>query len=89
MLDLVAACRVCLVAALSSCRAMASHWNAFSCCRTWTLEHAGFNSCMKALLPLGMWNLLGPGAEHVFPELVGRFFTTDHQGSFLFPFIRE
>ena len=70
----------------SSCRAMASHCSAFSGCRTWALEHASFSSFLGALLPPGMWNLLGPGIEPVFPALVGRFFTTGPPGMFPVPF---
>ena len=31
----------------SSCHAVASHCSAFSGCRTWALEHANFNSCVR------------------------------------------
>ena len=42
--------------------AQASHCGGFSCCGARVLECAGFSSCgTRAQLPLGMWNLLGPG----------------------------
>ena len=50
--------------AFSTCRAWASHCNGFSCCGAWALGHVSFNSyCTRAELPLGMWDLPGPGSD--------------------------
>ena len=54
-----------------------------------TAEHRlsghGLSSCgARAQLPWGMWGLLEPGMEPVFPALVGRFLTTGPQGKSLY-----
>ena len=60
---------------LSSGGAWASHCSGFPYCRACVLG-AG------ALLPLGIWNLPGPGIKPMFPELAGRFLSTGPPGKF-------
>ena len=49
---------------LSSCSAWASPCRGFSSWRAGALGHVGFSSCgTRAQLPLGMWNLPGPGIQ--------------------------
>ena len=69
---------------LSGCGAQASHCRRFSCCRTQALRACGLSSSsLRALqhglsscgsqtqLPLGVWNLPGPGIEPVSHTLAG------------------
>ena len=63
---------------LSSDAAWDSHCGGFSCCGAWALGCAGFSSCAAlAELPLGTWDLPGPGIELVSSALQGRFLTSE------------
>ena len=66
------------------CGAQASHCGGFSCCGAQALGAQAtvvairrLSSCGAwAWLLHGMWDLPGPGLEHVSPALAGRFLTT-------------
>ena len=66
------------------CYVQASHGGGFSCCEAqalgaWASVVAahGLSSCgTQAQLLCGMWDLPGPGLEHVSPALAGRLLTT-------------
>ena len=63
------------------CGGQASRWGGSSCCGAQASgmlasigAALGFSSLsVQAYLPLGMWNLPGPGIEPVFPALAGEF----------------
>ena len=66
----------------------ALHCGGFPCCRSGSLELAGFSSRgIQAQLPLGMWNLPRPGIEPVSLGLEGGFLTTGLPGKALYLFI--
>ena len=50
-------------------------------CGSRALEHRLLSHGTQDQLFLGLWDLPGPGIEHVSPSLAGRFFTTEPQGS--------
>ena len=85
---------------LSSCDARASHCSGFSCCGAWALGCVGLSSCGSqslehrlnscsawASLLCSMWDLPGPGIEHMPPALAGRLFTAEPPRKPFFSFL--
>ena len=63
----------------SSCGVEASHRGGFSCCRAWTLQHAGFSNCGACAQML--WDMKDLSSSiRIKPALAGRFLTTEPPG---------
>ena len=65
---------------LSGCGVWASHCGGFSCCGAQALEYRLSRCGAWVYLPLGMWNLPGPGIEPMSTALAGRFLSNVPSG---------
>ena len=67
------------VSGFSNCSSWALD-HRLSSCDSWALEPRLSNCDAWVQLPLGVWNLLGPGIKPVSLVLAGRFFATEPPG---------